>query len=67
MSTSAERMRFHRQRIQRGLKCVTIELRTSEIKELIRRGFTTETDSASPHSLRQALYAFLDRTLSARV
>jgi hypothetical protein len=60
-------MRIHRQRLQRGLKCVTIELRTSEIKELVRRGFTTEADSASPNSLREALYAFLDQNLSARV
>ena len=67
MSSSTERMRVHRQRLKRGLKCVTVELRTSEIKELIRRGFVTEATATPTESIRQALYAFLDRNLSARV
>jgi hypothetical protein len=60
-------MRIHRQRLQRGLKCVTIELRTSEIQELIRRGFVTEATATSTEAIRHALYAFLDRNLSAPV
>jgi len=67
MSTSAERMRTHRQRLQRGLKCVTIELRTSEIKELIRRGFVTEGIETSTEAIRKGLYSFLDHNLSARL
>jgi hypothetical protein len=58
-------MRTHRQRIRGGLKCLTIELRTSEIKELIRRGFATEETAASTEAIRKAFYAFLDRNLSA--
>jgi hypothetical protein len=42
-------------------------LRSSEIKELIRRGFTTESAATSPDAIRNALYAFLDRNLSAPV
>ena len=49
-------MRVHRQRLKRGLKCVTVELRTSEIKELIRRGFVTEATATPTESIRQALY-----------
>jgi hypothetical protein len=67
MSKSAERMRIHRQRLKRGLKCVTVELRTSEIKELIRRGLITEATATSTEAIRKALYAFLDRNLSAPV
>jgi hypothetical protein len=67
MATSAERMRTHRQRLQKGLRCLTIELRTSEIKELIRRGFVSETAATSPDAIRDALYAFLDRNLAPRI
>jgi len=67
MASSTERMRIHRQRFKRGLKCVLIEVRDSEIKELIRRGFITETDSASQYSLRHALHNFLDQHLSSRL
>lgn len=67
MTTSTERMQLRRQRLKQGLRCLTIELRTSEIKELIRRGFTTESAATSPDAIRNALYAFLDRNLSAPV
>ena len=67
MSTSAERMRTHRQRIRRGLKCLSIELRISEIKELTKRGFVAEASAKSTQEIRKGLYAFLDHNLSARV
>jgi hypothetical protein len=67
MTPSTVRMRIHRQRLQRGLKCVTIELRSSEIKELIRRGYATEATATSTEAIRKALYAFLDCNLSASV
>ena len=67
MTTSAERMQLHRQRLEQGLRFLTIELRNSEVKELIRRGFTTESAATTPDALRKALYAFLDRHLSAPV
>ena len=67
MIPSAERMRIHRQRLQRGLTCVIIELQFSEIKELIRRGYATEATATSTESRRKALYAFLDSNLSALV
>ena len=36
-SAAAERMRAHRERRKAGLRCLTIELLTTEIDELIRR------------------------------
>jgi hypothetical protein len=38
-SAAAERMRRHRERRRDGLRCVTIELRETEIDALTRRGF----------------------------
>ena len=36
-ASACERMRAHRQRHKAGLRCVTIELRETEVTELIRR------------------------------
>jgi len=38
-SSTAERMRAYRQRRRDGLRCVTIELRQTEIDALTRNGF----------------------------
>ena len=38
ISAAGERMRRHRQRRRDKLRCLIIELRESEIDELIRRG-----------------------------
>jgi hypothetical protein len=38
-SAVAERMRRHRERRRDGLRCVTIELRETEIDALVRNGF----------------------------
>jgi hypothetical protein len=48
-SNSAECLRRHRQRRRNGLRCLTIELRETEITKLIREGFLaaeTRNDSA---------------------
>ena len=37
-SPAAERMRRHRQRQRKGLRCLRIELQEMEIDELIRKG-----------------------------
>jgi hypothetical protein len=37
---SAERMRLHRDRRRRGLRCLMIELRETDIDALIRGGIT---------------------------
>ena len=38
-SAAAERMRAHRDRRRKGLRCVRIELRETEIDVLIRKDF----------------------------
>ena len=37
-SPAASRMRLHRQRRRLGLRCIVIELRETEVDELVRRG-----------------------------
>ena len=61
-STAAERMRAHRQRRRDGLRCVTIELRETEIDALIGRKAVARNDQ---DAIRDALYAHLERTLDA--
>jgi hypothetical protein len=63
-SSAALRMRRHRERRRDGLRCITIELRETEVAELIRRGLLEEGARDSVRAVRKAIYGFLDRTLS---
>jgi len=63
-SKAAERMRRHRERQRDGLRCLTIELRAAEIAELVTRGFLRPEMQNEQAAVRDALYAFLDRTLN---
>jgi hypothetical protein len=56
----AERMRRHRDRRQKGLRCVRIELRETEIDALIRRGRVAGDTRSDLAAVRKALYGFLD-------
>ena len=58
--SAAERMRAHRQRRRDGLRCVTIELRETEIDALIGKKAVARNDE---DAIRDALYAHLERTL----
>jgi hypothetical protein len=62
-SPAAERMRLHRERRRQGLRCLTIELRETEIDALIREGLLKSETRNDPSALSDALYAFLDGTL----
>jgi hypothetical protein len=62
-SAAAERMRLHRERRRKGLRCLTIELRETEIDALIREGLLKPETRNDPSALSDALYAFLDGTL----
>ena len=62
-SPAAERMRRHRQRRRDGLRCLIIEIRGSEIDELIRRGLLKSEMRNDTAEVIDALYAHLDRTL----
>jgi hypothetical protein len=63
-STAAERVRRHRERRRDGLRCLTIELRETEIDALARNGFLKADTRNDPYAIEMALYEFLERTLS---
>jgi hypothetical protein len=64
-ATAAERTRRHRERRRDGLRCLTIELRETEIDALIRKELLKSGTRNDPSAIIDALYAFLDRTLDA--
>jgi len=63
LTAAAERMRLHRARRSKGLRCLMIELRETEIDALIRKGLLKPETRNHPSALMDALYSFLDRTL----
>jgi hypothetical protein len=65
-SRAAERMRAHRSRRQAGLRCLTIELRETEITELIRRKLLDPAARSELRAIRNAIHLHLDDTLSAK-
>jgi hypothetical protein len=64
-SAAAERMRRHRERRRDGLRCLTIELRETEINALICKELLKPETRNDHSAIIDALYAFLDRTLDA--
>jgi hypothetical protein len=62
---AAERMRVHRSRRRAGLRCLTIELRETEVTELIRRELLEAGARHDANAVRRALYRHLDDTLGA--
>jgi hypothetical protein len=64
-SASAERMRAHRSRRQAGLRCLTIELRETEVTELVRRKLLDADARHDLHAIRNALHRHLDESLRA--
>jgi hypothetical protein len=63
ISGAALRMRRHRERRRDGLRCMTIELRETEITALIRKGLLKEDVRSDVRAVKTAFYGFLDRTL----
>jgi hypothetical protein len=62
-SPAAERMRLHRERRQKGLRCLTIEFRETEIDTLVRMGLLKIEMRNDANAVVEALYAHFDRTL----
>jgi len=62
-SAAAERMRLHRERRRNGMRCLTIELRETEIDALIRKGLLKSETRNDPSAVNDALYAFFDAKL----
>src|SRR5260370_33663011 len=65
LSPAAERMRRHRQRRRKGLRSVWVDIRESEIDELIRRGHLANTDRDDRYAVRRAPHPFFDLSLRA--
>jgi hypothetical protein len=61
--SAAKRMRYHRERRREGLRCITIELRETEIDELIRRKLLQADARNDICAIRDGLHAHFDRTL----
>lgn len=61
--SSAHRMRLHRIRRQRGLRCLTLEIRDTEIAALVRKGLLLRKSASEPKAVRDALYLVLERSL----
>jgi hypothetical protein len=64
-SRAANRMRRHRERRRDGLRCLTIELRATEIDALIQKGMLKSDTRNNLRAIKEALYAYLDHTLGS--
>jgi hypothetical protein len=62
-SPAAERMRRHRERRREALRCVTIELRETEIDVLVQKGLLKADARNDARAVREALYQYFDSTL----
>jgi hypothetical protein len=62
-SPAAERMRLHRQRRRDGLRCLTIELRETEIEALCRGGYLPAEQLSDKSKIIGALYRFFEAQL----
>ena len=62
-SPGAARMRLHRERRWRGLRCLTIELRETEVDALIRGGLLEQETRNDRNAVLEALYGHFNRTL----
>jgi hypothetical protein len=62
-SPAADRMRLYRERRRKGLRCIMIQLRETEIDVLVRKGLLDRGRRDDPRAIVQALHVYLDRTL----
>ena len=60
---AAERMRLHRERRRRGLRCVMIELRETEVDALVSGGLLEHETRNDRNAVLKALYRHFSRTL----
>ena len=60
---AAERMRLHRDRRRRGLRCLMIELRETDVDALIRVGLLEQGTRNDRDAVLKALYGHFSRTL----
>jgi hypothetical protein len=63
-SSVADRMRRYRQRRNKGLRCLTVEIRDAEIDALVQRGLLSKEMCNDIIAITDALHGFLDQTLN---
>ena len=63
LSAGAERMRAHRARRRKRLRCYTPEIRAREIDVLVQRGLLQPDARNDPIAVQMAIYRHLDETL----
>ena len=63
LSPGAQRMRHYRERRRRRLRCVTIEVRHSEVDTLVARRLLAPEEQGDGRALRRAIHKLLDLTL----
>jgi hypothetical protein len=61
---AAQRMRLHRDRRRRGLRCLMIQLRETDVDALIRGGLLEQETRNDKHAVLKALYGHFNRTLA---
>jgi hypothetical protein len=64
LSPAAERMRRHRNRRNKKMRCLIIEIRETEIESLINKGLLSLETRNDMAAIRDALYSYLDQTLN---
>jgi len=64
LTPAALRMRLYRDRRRKRLRCLTIELRETEIDTLVQRGLLSREMRNDLTAIRAAFYGFLDETLN---
>jgi hypothetical protein len=67
VSPAAERMRRHRRRRLKGLRCVTIEIWSKEVDALVERGMLDPGTRDDTNAIRKALYRFFATALARRM
>jgi hypothetical protein len=60
LSSGAQRMRRYRERRRRGLSCVKVQLRRTEVDALIARGLLEPAERKDRSALAAALHRYLD-------
>ncbi len=61
--TAAERMARYRERRKAGMRCLTLEIRNSEISALVRRGLLDSKKTDDRAAIKAAIYAYFEQAL----
>jgi hypothetical protein len=63
--SAADRMRAHRERRRLGLRCLTVQLRETEIDVLVRKGLLPPETRNDARAITEAVHRHFDQTLAS--